>query len=361
MMSTITTTRRNYKNAGIVTDAQCVRVVRKDGTILRFTDCTQNLTMSTYIDGNGASQSLPSDVTYTSLGYKATAADSGADMTPGTVDLDGILATGHITRDDLKKGLYDQARIYVFYTNYNIPVEDEEKIITGFWGEATILDGTYTITFRSLIDVMSTRTGKSYSPTCAARLGDSSCQVGLVKAVWASSTSYALMDSSDANVGDIVAPTTQNGWLYKCTVAGTSAGSEPTWPTTLGVTVVDGGVTWEAIYPYIQTGTVDSTANNYSFVDAVRTEASDWWAQGKLEFTSGDNTGVIVDVKQSTTTITIKQETPFDISVGDGYTITVGCRKRLTADCIGKFANVYNNRSFPYVPGPKRISKFGGQ
>jgi hypothetical protein len=35
------------------------------------------------------------------------------------------------------------------------------------------------------------------------------------------------------------------GYAYECTVAGTShATVEPTWPTTLGVTVVDGGVTW---------------------------------------------------------------------------------------------------------------------
>jgi len=360
-MATITATRKAYKEAGVVTDAQCVRVVRKDGVILRFTDSVQDLVMSTYIDGDGVSQSLPSDVTYTSIGYKATAADSGGNMTPGTVDLEGILATGHITRDDLKKGLYNQARIYVFYTNYNLPVEDEEKIITGFWGEASIQDGTYTTTFRSLIDVMSTRTGKSYSPTCTARLGDSKCRVGLVRSEWVSSTGYVELSAVDANVGDIVKPTTQNGWLYKCTVSGTSDVSEPAWPTTLGATIADGGATWEAIYPYVQTGTVDSSANKYSFVDTTRTEAAEWWAQGKLEFTSGDNTGVIVDVKQSSTTITIKQEVPFDIIAGDGYTITVGCRKRLSTDCVGKFANVHNNQSFPYIPGPKRISKFGGQ
>lgn len=40
-----------------------------------------------------------------------------------------------------------------------------------------------------------------------------------------------------------------NPLIYKAVQAdpGTSAGTEPEWPTTLGVTVVDGGVTWEAI------------------------------------------------------------------------------------------------------------------
>jgi prepilin-type N-terminal cleavage/methylation domain-containing protein len=53
---------------------------------------------------------------------------------------------------------------------------------------------------------------------------------------WQASMSY----SND----DIVIPTTKNGLRYRCTIAGTSAVSEPTWPTTAGGTVTDGGVIW---------------------------------------------------------------------------------------------------------------------
>lgn len=56
---------------------------------------------------------------------------------------------------------------------------------------------------------------------------------------WAASTAY--------NVGDIVKPVSGNGFVYRAVVAGTSAASEPTWPTTPGVTVVDNGVTWANI------------------------------------------------------------------------------------------------------------------
>jgi len=44
-------------------------------------------------------------------------------------------------------------------------------------------------------------------------------------------------------LGMIVEPTTPNGFVYICSVAGT-ASAEPTWPVILGNTVVDGGVTW---------------------------------------------------------------------------------------------------------------------
>jgi lambda family phage minor tail protein L len=60
-------------------------------------------------------------------------------------------------------------------------------------------------------------------------------------AAWQASTSYA--------VGAIVrATTTQaSGLVFRCTVAGTSASTQPAWPTDIGSAITDGGVTWAAI------------------------------------------------------------------------------------------------------------------
>jgi len=56
---------------------------------------------------------------------------------------------------------------------------------------------------------------------------------------WVASTAYSL--------GDTAEPTVDNTYRYKVTTAGTSGGTEPTWPTSIGSTVVDGTVTWVCI------------------------------------------------------------------------------------------------------------------
>lgn len=56
---------------------------------------------------------------------------------------------------------------------------------------------------------------------------------------WAASTAYTL------NV--VRRPPVRNGFAYQCTTAGTSSGTEPTWPTTLGATVNDGTAVWTCI------------------------------------------------------------------------------------------------------------------
>jgi len=61
----------------------------------------------------------------------------------------------------------------------------------------------------------------------------------LVEDSWTGSTAYA--------VDAVVEPATPNGYRYRATVGGTSSGSAPTWPTTIGNTVTDGGITWKCV------------------------------------------------------------------------------------------------------------------
>lgn len=53
---------------------------------------------------------------------------------------------------------------------------------------------------------------------------------------WQATTAYIL--------GKVVQPVSETGFRYVVTTAGTTSGTEPTWPTLTGSTVTDGSVVW---------------------------------------------------------------------------------------------------------------------
>lgn len=83
--------------------------------------------------------------------------------------------------------------------------------------------------------------------------------------LWQAGTVYALKA--------VVIPTTFAGYAWRCTTAGTSGGTEPTWPdpTTGTATIMDGSVTWtvgSAFRQAIQLGLCGSAGIVTLFKDA---------------------------------------------------------------------------------------------
>jgi hypothetical protein len=72
--------------------------------------------------------------------------------------------------------------------------------------------------------------------------GNESESARLAAPAWSGSTAYSL--------GDIVMPASPNGHSYRVVSAGTSGGSEPSWPTG-GGSVSDGGVVWQDYSGYL--------------------------------------------------------------------------------------------------------------
>lgn len=84
--------------------------------------------------------------------------------------------------------------------------------------------------------------------------GDYSIVGGPVASDWAATTVYhtTFAASATAKVSRmLIVPTLANwtGFIYQATAGdgGSSGSNEPTWPTSIGGTVVDGGITWTAV------------------------------------------------------------------------------------------------------------------
>jgi len=108
--------------------------------------------------------------------------------------------------------------------------------------------------------------------------------------------------------------------------------------------------------PFTVTGTVDSSASQYSITDASRVEAADYFGEGTLTFTSGLNSGLSQKIKTFSAGVFVFWQ-QFIHPIGtDNYTVTAGCRMRFTEDCIGKFDNAVNFGGEPNKLNPDTLT-----
>jgi uncharacterized phage protein (TIGR02218 family) len=263
-------------NSGVTTLARCWIITRRDGVTMGFTDHDADLT-------------LAGTLCHAGTGLTASEATARLGLQIDGSEIAGALADDSLAEADLAAGRYDAAGIEVHLVDWSEPGLNV-LLAKGVLGEVRREGAAFSAELRSLAHRLNEESGRLYTATCSADLGDARCTVDL--------TDPAFHDS-----GAVAA------------LAGTSA---------FHVSGLDGFIDgW-------------FTAGKLTFASG----ANDGYAvEVKTHRVALD--GVLIE---------LWQQAPEPIAVTDAFTVTAGCDKRF-ATCRDRFANSVNFRGFPAIPG----------
>jgi hypothetical protein len=126
---------------------------------------------------------------------------------------------------------------------------------------------------------MFSATGNNGTPSKANFAWEYCALVGAIKIPRSDQYTHIWTANHFFGDGETIIPTTPNGRFYLALNAGTSGSSQPTWPTTIGGTVVDNNITWRcmlvtcATRQYGKWCTIDDSVNIY---DYLNTDITSW-------------------------------------------------------------------------------------
>lgn len=308
-----------------------VLVILANGTRIAFTEWDEPLDVD--LDGEGVETFSP--VQFQQLSAFAAQINAPIDDREFMV----ILGDTTLTASDVRRGRLNNA---IAIIGYVVPTDLEHPWVycTYDLGQSDIKGMVSRIEMMGSEKRLEQPVGVSLSANCYKTYGDLDCGIPTRANVWADSTAYAL--------GALVQRLTGAGiFWFKATVAGTSGVAEPTWPTVLGNTVVDGTVTWKAIRARRLVGTVTSSSDRRTLIATGITVVADYFGEGFITFLTGDNAGDERRVRadNGTGTLILHLGAYDDIHVGDTFEVLVGCRHRRVEDCIGKHDNAHNSRT----------------
>lgn len=242
-------------------------------------------------------------LSYGGVNYRPTSAfDASTISTRAQLNVDnlevvGLLDDAGITAEDIEAGRWDGAAVRIVEVNWADLSMGENVLRVGEIGNVQRRRGQYVAELRGLMQKLQNNVGRVVSPSCDAALGDARCGVDL-----------------DGSPGYRVA------------------------------------------------GTITSVTSRRVFAASSLAQAAAYFSGGDVTFTSGLNDGIRMEVKThgASGALQMQLPLPFDVQVGDTFTIIPGC-DHSKATCIAKFNNVVNFRGFSFVPGQDKTLLIGGQ
>jgi uncharacterized phage protein (TIGR02218 family) len=263
-------------SSGVTTLARCWIITRRDGVTMGFTDHDADLTVAGTLCQAGT-------------GLTASEATARLGLQVDGSEIAGALADESLAEADLAAGHYDAADIEVHLVDWSEPTLSV-LLAKGVLGEVRREGAAFSAELRSLAHRLNEESGRLYTATCSADLGDARCTIDLADPAFHASGAVATLVGTSAFHASGL-DSFAEGWF---------------------------------------------TAGKLSFTSGAN---SGFAVEVKVHRVALD--GVLIE---------LWQQAPEPIATADAFTVTAGCDKRF-ATCRDRFANSVNFRGFPYIPG----------
>jgi uncharacterized phage protein (TIGR02218 family) len=270
-------------DSGVTTLCRCWIVTRRDGVVQGFTDHDRDV----IVEG----VTCRADT-----GFDGSEATARLGLSVDGAEISGALSDDALNESTLAAGRYDAAQVDMHIVDWSEP-SLHLLMSRGHIGEVRREGRAFVAELRGLADRLGQETGRLYTATCSADLGDARCGI----------------DLDDAELRGEGVVSALNGISIF---------------TASGLEAFDDG--W-------------FTAGKLTFTGG----ANDGYAmEVKRHHADGDSVS-----------LALWQAFAEPIAEGDSFVVTAGCDKRFDT-CRARFDNAVNFRGFPHIPGNDFILRY---
>lgn len=275
----------DYKNSiinkQVLTLATCFKIELKDGRDLGFTTHSRDIKF------------IEDDIVYKSSSFTPTASSKSSQMNVDNMDCKLLIDDINIKKEDIEKGLWDNASVYIFRINWMIKpysYVNIDKVINGNIGDVEKHKNEFKTEFRSMTQYLQNNIIDDTKSTCNAFFCDNRCKIN--------KDDY----TSTGQITNIISDTE----------------------------IITSGLQKET--DYFNYGIIEFTSGNAKGI--------------KIEIKQ--NIG-------PTNKIEFQLPLNYVLSIGDNFKIISGCNKNKDT-CKNKFNNLLNFRGFSFIPGMDKIT-----
>ena len=184
--------------------ATCWKIKRTDGVIITATSLDIDIPFDLVDDGEGDGEL----VYLSNTGFNRTALEGTADFKIGNMEIQGLVESTTITKEDIRAERYDFAQVWIFQVNWKDLSQKEAKLQTGFLGRISMHDNLFVAEFRDLLELFLNEIGEIVVEECPVDLFEvGTCKVREVPLDWTATTAYTEINTADAALGSYVSST----------------------------------------------------------------------------------------------------------------------------------------------------------